>query len=101
MYRNHNLFERWLRAEVLEALGRDEEAKLWYESMGFTNMSPDPEFLAPRYLRLGKLYERMGKPKEAEFNYARFIDRWKEADPELQPHVEAARRSMEALSTDR
>ena len=30
----------------------------------------------------------------------KLVDLWKDADPELQPRVEAARRAMEALSPD-
>ena len=43
-------------------------------------------FLAATYERLGELYEA-----KARANYTRFIALWKDADPDLQPRVRAAR----------
>jgi hypothetical protein len=51
--------------------------------------------------RHGDLYEKRGDTTNAIRYYAKFVDLWKDADPELQPRVEAARRAMEALWTDR
>jgi tetratricopeptide (TPR) repeat protein len=57
--------------------------------------------LAPAYERLGDLYEKRGDTTNAIRYYGKLVDLWKDADPELQPRVEAARRAMETLSTDR
>jgi tetratricopeptide (TPR) repeat protein len=50
--------------------------------------------------RLGDLYEQRSDTAKAIYHYSKFVDLWKDADPELQPRVEAARRAIEALSPD-
>ena len=57
--------------------------------------------LAFIYERLGSLYEARGDAEKAIYNYGKFAELWQDADPELQPRVEAARRAIAALSTDR
>ena len=58
----------------------------------------DPYWLPVVYERLGKLYEQRGDTAKAIHYYGKFADLWKDADPALQPRVEAARRVIEALS---
>jgi DNA-binding SARP family transcriptional activator/TolB-like protein len=50
------------------------------------------------YERLGRLYQDAGDTEKAIFWHQKFVDLWQEADPELQPRVEAARREIAALS---
>ena len=52
------------------------------------------------YERLGQLYLARGDTEKARLYYARFIELWDDADPELQPRVEAAQRALRSLSTD-
>ncbi len=54
--------------------------------------------LAGVYERLGGLYELRGDTEKAVLYYSRFVELWKDADPDLQVRVEAARRSIERLS---
>jgi tetratricopeptide (TPR) repeat protein len=54
--------------------------------------------LAVIYERLGGLYELRGDTEKATLYYGRFVELWEDADPDLQPRVEAARRAMERLS---
>jgi tetratricopeptide (TPR) repeat protein len=61
----------------------------------------DARHLARTYERLGSLYAERGDTVKAIHYYGRLVELWKDADPELQPRVEAARRAIEALSTDR
>ncbi len=61
----------------------------------------DPWWLALVYERLGSLYEERGERDKAIYYYGKLVDLWKDADPELQPRVEAARRAIEALSPAR
>ncbi len=54
--------------------------------------------LAVIYERLGGLYELRGDAEKARLYYGRFVELWEDADPDLQPRVEAARRALERLS---
>jgi tetratricopeptide (TPR) repeat protein len=56
-----------------------------------------PDYLAGSYKRLGELYETKGNTAKAIENYQKFIDLWKDADPELQPAVRSAKARLEAL----
>jgi tetratricopeptide (TPR) repeat protein len=56
--------------------------------------------LANVYERLAGLYEMRGDTEQALIYYNRFVELWKDADPELQPRVEAARRAVERLSAE-
>ena len=60
----------------------------------------DRYWLPVVYERLGDLYEKRGDTAKAIHYYGKLVDLWKDADPELQPRVEAARRAIEALSPD-
>ena len=57
----------------------------------------DPIFRAGVEKRLGELYEARADTARATEHYGRFVDQWKDADPELQPRVADARRRMDAL----
>ena len=65
---------------------------------------PDPgrifwEFdrLGPAYKRLGELYEAKRSREKALEYYGRFVDLWKDADPELQPLVRDVKQRMARL----
>lgn len=51
------------------------------------------------HLRLGQLYEEMGRTEDAAAAYRRFTNAWEDADPDLQNRVEAARKRLKELST--
>ena len=57
----------------------------------------DPVFLAGTLKRLGELYEAEGERAKAASNYRRFVQLWKNADPELQPKVAEVRRRLARL----
>lgn len=54
--------------------------------------------LASIYERLGGLYELRGDTAKAALYYGRFVELWEDADPDLQPRVEVARRALERLA---
>ena len=54
-------------------------------------------YLAGSYKRMGELYEAKKNDAKAIENYQKFIDLWKDADPELQPAVRSAKDRLEAL----
>lgn len=58
----------------------------------------DPFWLPVVYERLGDLYERRDDAAKASHYYGKLVELWKEADPELQPRVEAARLVGAALT---
>ena len=88
--------ERYLRAELLRAVGRDDEALGWYAGLGEISTVELP-YLAPSYFRRAEIYESMGEREKAIHHYSRFIELWEDCDPELRPMVEDAQRRIEAL----
>jgi tetratricopeptide (TPR) repeat protein len=57
----------------------------------------DDTVLGPALERLGQLYDEAGDRKKAAEYYARFVELWRDADPELQPRVEAAQRRIDEI----
>jgi DNA-binding SARP family transcriptional activator/TolB-like protein len=92
-------YSAWLRAEVLRALGRDEEALAWYASRTDLFVG-ELIYLAPASLRAGEIHERRGEYARAVSSYRRFLGLWAGADVELRPLVEATARRVERLCTD-
>jgi tetratricopeptide (TPR) repeat protein len=66
-------------------------------SLSKTSIQADPMKLAGTYKRLGELYEAKRDRVKAMSYYSKFIELWKNADPELQPKVEEAKRKLAAL----
>ena len=58
----------------------------------------DRFFLPPALFRLGELYEAAGDSKQAVEYYGRFVDLWRNADPDLQPRVAEARQRIAQLN---
>ena len=68
--------------------------------LGRTDLDTDgihSAFLAGAHKRLAELYEARGEREKARSHYARFIELWKDADPELQPLVREARERLVRL----
>ena len=89
-------YDRFLRAELLRELGRDDEALRWYATQGQT-IVPELIYLAPAELRQAQIHERLGDRARAAGHYRRFIELWGGADPDLQPLVADARRRLGVL----
>jgi DNA-binding SARP family transcriptional activator/TolB-like protein/Tfp pilus assembly protein PilF len=95
-----NQFERHLRPGLLRRLGRQEEALRWYGALPWRGSAYEEETLwdlvyqAPFLFERGEMLEKMGRPKEAAAHYARFIELWRDAEPELRPRVVEARRRL-------
>ena len=56
--------------------------------------------LVPSYERLARNYEKNGDLSKAAVYYGRIVDLWQDADPELQPIVDAARDALRRTSTE-
>lgn len=50
--------------------------------------------------RLGDIYLTLGDTTAALRHLSAFVELWKDADPDLQPRVQTARRTIARLSTD-
>jgi tetratricopeptide (TPR) repeat protein len=87
--------DRFLRAGLLEELGRPEEALDWYASFGWDG---DVFYLGPGQLRSAEIYERLGEREKAALYYKRFIDRWRDCDPELRPILAGAEQALVRLT---
>jgi eukaryotic-like serine/threonine-protein kinase len=60
----------------------------------------DQDWLAGSYKRLGELYEAAGDLPKAATNLEKFVDLWKDADPELQPKVRDARERLTRIRAE-
>ncbi|MEN8374196.1 MAG: hypothetical protein ABFS34_01975 [Gemmatimonadota bacterium] len=88
--------ERFVQAELLFELGRLEEALPWYEHL--VELGPFELLYYPMAeLRQAQAHARLGRDERAREHYVRFLDLWSNADPELQPLVEDARRALDSL----
>ena len=87
--------ERFLKAELLHATGREEEALALYGS--FPRDVLDLVYLAPSQRRQAEIYEHLGMNAEAVTHYARFVDLWKDAESELHELVVPARNAVTRL----
>jgi DNA-binding SARP family transcriptional activator/Tfp pilus assembly protein PilF len=95
--------ERFLLADALAALGQVDEAMAQYDTVTSTYRMRRVYiyvYCAVRPLaheRLGSLYLQVGDTVSAARHLAQFIGLWQDADPELQPRVEAARQLLAQL----
>lgn len=83
-------YEQFARAELLDTLGRYEEALRSYRAIADELFHSG----APAHLRMAQIYERQGERQRAAAHYARFVKLWKDCDPELRPLVVEAQRRM-------
>lgn len=88
-------------ARAYDLAGQADSAVAAYERYAHTpwtgSWRTDPFALAPSLERLGQLYDERGEWEKASEYYARFVELWKDADPELQPRVQAAQRRLDEI----
>jgi DNA-binding SARP family transcriptional activator len=89
-------YDRYSRAVLLADIGKDDEALGWLRSIA-ERASYELVYLAPAQLRQAEIYDRQGDRDEAVKHYSRFIELWQNADPELQPVVDGARKRLAEL----
>jgi tetratricopeptide (TPR) repeat protein len=90
--------ERFLRGEILASLGRDEDALRWFASLGAGSVTEIP-LQALSHLRQGEISDRLGRRREAARHYARVLELWRDADPELQSLVDTAQGRLARLES--
>ncbi len=93
----------WM-AKALDAAGRVDSAMILMED--FVNRPSseiwyDAAHLGHGYRRLGEYYEAKGEIEKAVDYYGRFVDLWKDADPQLQPQVQQVKNTLVRLAGER
>jgi tetratricopeptide (TPR) repeat protein len=78
--------ERFIRAELLFAQGREDEALGWYQGLRENNVA-ELVFLGPALLREAAIHRRAGREAVAQRLEARFDQLWAGSDPELREAV--------------
>ncbi len=76
--------ERYLRAELLTTLSREEEAVTWYSSFAEVSVYDLP-YLAPSLVRLAAIRERLGQPQRAAAAREQARHLWDGCDARLRP----------------
>jgi tetratricopeptide (TPR) repeat protein len=90
---------------MYDRLGQSDSAVAAFERVAGTPTidfvrQGDPYALAPSLKRLGELYEARGDRRRAADSYNRFVELWKNADPELQPAVREVRARLAQLARE-
>jgi len=92
------LGDAWLRA------GQPDSAQSVYERIVMTPTAglddDDARWLPDVFRRLGEIHEARGEAAKAADYFSRFVELWKDADPELQPQVDDVRRRIARLARD-
>jgi tetratricopeptide (TPR) repeat protein/tRNA A-37 threonylcarbamoyl transferase component Bud32/TolB-like protein len=69
----------------------------YVETPYLSRAATDAQYLAGTHKRLGELWDAKGNRQKAAEHYNKFLELWKNADPELQPQVAAVRKSLARL----
>ena len=73
------------------------ELEAFINSTFYSRIDADQFWLAGAHKRLGELYDMKGDRERAISHLSRFVELWKNADPELQPVVAEAKRHLAKL----
>lgn len=91
--------ERFVRAELLRELGRNEEAERWYATIGEVSAFELP-YKAFSQLRLAEIRDERGDREGAAQAYASFLGFWSDSDPDRQATVSRARARLAELTAN-
>ena len=95
---------RYDAGEMWSAAGNDDSTLAALEPVAnsiFTrDQAGDAVNYAPALYRLGEIYEAKGNKAKAREYYERFVEQWRDADPQFQPKVAEAKRRLAALGSD-
>ncbi|HEX6309514.1 MAG TPA: hypothetical protein VFZ69_15055 [Longimicrobiales bacterium] len=95
-------YARYLRAELLYALARDDDALRWM-TYGFAVSLASPlqfPLFAPFALRQAQIHERRGNAAVAAHHYSRFLAYWSKPDSALEPLTVQARERLARSAAD-
>jgi len=90
------LSQPWLRATLLEALGRGPEALAAYDALVFYS-TVEPIFVPAAHLHKARIFAAAKDRDRAIAHYSRFLELWKDCEPALEPEVKQARATLEEL----
>jgi tetratricopeptide (TPR) repeat protein len=85
------IHERFARAELLYELGRLDEARHWYRAFTYEML-----YSAPSLYRLAQIHHAKGEHRQAREHYTRFVELWRECDPQLRPMLRRALAVLES-----
>ena len=92
-------------AHLFDAAGQPDSAIARYEQYLDTpsnfQLWLDATVRPAAHESLGRMYDEKGDLENAALHYARFVELWEDADPVLQPRVEAARSRMQEIVRER
>jgi tetratricopeptide (TPR) repeat protein len=91
-------YEKFTLAELAAARGRDREAAAIYDRW-LRARDWSPLFVLGK-LNRARIAERLGNNDQAAGLYQYVLDAWRHADPELRPHVAAAKEGLERLAAE-
>jgi hypothetical protein len=91
--------ERYLVGELLDSLGRDDDARVWLGSVLWFGIY-DRAWAGPALVRIARIFERAGRRDSAVFYYQRVLELWDRGDPELRPLVDDARAALSRLTAE-
>jgi hypothetical protein len=92
--------EQFLRADLLRALGSDDEALAQYSTF-FGDAHQGHLYRAAAHLAVGRLLAGRGRRVEAVQHFERVAELWAGCEPELRPLLHEARQQVEALGRGR
>lgn len=92
--------DRYARAEMLQRAGRLGEAVEAYSSVADYSLD-GLMYLPMSHLRRGDILLQLGERQRAIAHYAKFVEMWKDCDPELRPLRLAAEKKIAALTIRR
>ena len=101
--RRLSIYDRnaWVQlARAHDLAGHADSAAAYYEKFVSTADAEaylDAHWLAPALRSLGELYASKGDNRKAIEQYNRFVEMWRNADPELQPQVKEAQDRLAQL----
>jgi tetratricopeptide (TPR) repeat protein/tRNA A-37 threonylcarbamoyl transferase component Bud32 len=90
-------------ARAFDLAGQRDSAIAYFERYANTSdgfMFEDRAWRAGTHKRLGELYEAAGDLPKAASNLEKFVNLWKDADPELQPKVRDARERLTRIRAE-
>ena len=92
-------------ALAFDAAGQTDSARVAYrrylEQPHWLGLFTQAWYLASSLERLAQLEDEAGDSQAAVLLYAEFVELWEDADPELQPRVQAAQRRLEEILAER